>query len=310
MIKIKLKGKKGVDYNAFVDSYFDDFIMDGFPIFLAGKGQYDGKEIVLLDELESKPSKTKVMVLDGKDLFYYFTGHTLSGKLTKVSLATLGKSYNKKDGSFDTDKKGKIDKISSVVEISGLKIANAEGVRGDLHDTIYALMGGSHESGGSSDPTLLSNVVNGQGHKVKGTKKDDSYKGTDFKDKINLDKGNDVLNGGGGNDILKGGKGKDTFVFDTALGAGNVDKIKDFKPKDDTIKLSLSVFTELSAGKLDGSAFTKGSAASDANDRIIYDKKTGALSYDADGSGSEAAAVQFAKVGKKVDLGADDFLVF
>jgi Ca2+-binding RTX toxin-like protein len=309
MIKIKLNGKKGVDYNAYVDSYFSDFAMNGFPIFLGGDGQYDGKEIVLLDALESKASKTKVMVLDGKDFFYYFTGHTVSGTLNKVTLGTLGKSYNKKDGSFDTNKKGTIDNVSGVVEISGLKISNSKEVRGDLHNTIYGLMGGEHESGGTADASLLFGFVNSQGHKVKGTKKGDSYKGTDFKDKVNLDKGDDVLNGAGGNDILKGGKGKDTFVFDTALGSGNVDKITDFSPKDDTIKLSLSVFTELSAGKLDGNAFIKGNAASDADDRIVYDKKTGALSYDANGSGSEAA-VQFANVGKKVDLSADDFLVF
>ena len=46
MLRIKLSGKKGVDYNATVEDYFSDFAMDGFPIFLGGKGQYDGKEIV------------------------------------------------------------------------------------------------------------------------------------------------------------------------------------------------------------------------------------------------------------------------
>ena len=110
---------------------------------------------MLLDEIEAKPQNTKALILDGKDFFYYFTGHTVSGKLTTVSLATLGKSYNKKDGSFDTDKKGLIDNVSAAVEISGLDISNPKEVRGDLHNTIYGLMGGDHESGGLSDPTLL-----------------------------------------------------------------------------------------------------------------------------------------------------------
>lgn len=309
MLKITLSGKKGVDYNAYVEDYFSDFAMDGFPIFLGGEGQYDGKQLVLLDELEAKPQNTKVMVLDGKDLFYYFTGHTVSGKLTSVSLATLGKSYNKKDGSFDTDKKGLIDNVSTSVEISGLGISNAKEVRGDLHNTIYGLMGGEHEGGGFSDPTLLMSFVNSEGHKVTGTNKGDSYKGTSFADKVDLGKGDDTLNGAGGNDQLIGGKGDDNFVFDTALGAGNVDKLADFAPKDDTLKLAASVFTGLAAGKLAGAAFAEGAAASEADDRILYDRTTGALAFDADGSGTGSTAVVFAKVGKNLDLSADDFLV-
>lgn len=309
MLKIKLTGKKGVDYNAYVEDYFSDFAMDGFPIFLGGKGQYDGKEIVLLDEIEAKPQNTKALILDGNDFFYYFTGHTVSGKLTSVSLATLGKSYNKKDGSFDTDKKGLIDNVSTSVEISGLDISNAKEVRGDLHNTIYGLMGGEHEGGAFSDPTLLMSFVNSEGHKVTGTNKGDSYKGTSFADKVDLGKGDDTLNGAGGNDQLTGGKGDDNFVFDTAIGAGNVDKLADFAPKDDTLKLAASVFTGLAAGKLDGEAFAEGAAASETDDRILYDRKTGALAFDADGSGTGSTAVVFAKVGKNLDLSADDFLV-
>jgi Ca2+-binding RTX toxin-like protein len=308
MLKIKLSGKQGVDYNAYVDDYFSDFAMDGFPIFLGGKGQYDGKEIVLLDKVAPKPADTKALILDGKDFFYYFTGHTVSGKLTTVSLATLGKSYNK-DGSFDTDKKGLIDKVSVPVEISGLDISNPKEVRGDLHETIYGLMGGAHESGGVSDPAELLAFVNAEGHKVTGTKKGDAYKGTGFADKVDLGKGDDTLNGAGGKDTLTGGKGKDHFVFDTALGPNNIDKITDFSVKDDAIHLALTVFTGLVAGELDGDAFALGSSASDAEDRILYDGKTGALSFDADGTGSEAGAVRFATLAKNLDLSADHFLV-
>jgi Ca2+-binding RTX toxin-like protein len=309
MLKIKLSGKKGVDYNATVDDYFSDFAMDGFPIFLGGKGQYDGKQIVLLDEIEAKPQNTKALILDGKSFFYYFTGHTVSGKLTTVTLATLGKSYNKKDGSFDTDKKGLIDNVAAAVTISGLDIANSKEVRGDLHNTIYGLMGGDHEGGGFSDPTLLLSFVNGEGHKVTGTNKGDAYKGTDFADRVDLGKGDDTLDGAGGNDKLTGGKGKDNFVFDTALGTGNVDRISDFSPKDDTIHLAASVFTGLAAGKLDGEAFARGTVAAETDDRILYDKKTGALAFDADGSDSGVTAVRFATVAKNLDITAVDFLV-
>lgn len=307
MIKIKLGGKKGVDYNAYVESYFSDFSMDGFPIFVGGKGEFRGPELLLLDKIESNPKNTKAMILDGKEFFYYFTGHTVSGQMNKVTLATLGKSY-KKGGEFKLDKKGLIAKTNDVVEISGLKISNAENVRGDLHNTVYGLMGGSHAGSGGSDPTLLFSFINAQGHKVKGTKKNDKYKGTDHADNVNLGKGNDVLDGALGNDVLKGGKGKDTFVFSTTLGPKNVDKIKDFTPKDDVIHLSSAVFGGLSAGKLAAGAFSKGASASDADDRIIYNDKTGALYFDADGNGS-GAQVQFATVSKNLDISAGHFLV-
>jgi Ca2+-binding RTX toxin-like protein len=307
MIKIKLNGKKGVDYNAYVDSYFADLVPQGFPTFLPDPQKFSGKEILLLGADHGK--NTKALILDGKGFLYDYNGHTLSGTLKSVTLATLGKSYKK--GEYKTDKKGFITKVSDTVEISGLKISNPKDVRGDLHDTIYALMGGDvgeHGTSGLSNPAVLFSFVNGEGQKVKGTKKGDAYKGTDFADKVNLDKGDDVLNGAGGDDTLKGGKGKDTFVFDTALGPNNVDKIKDFDPKDDTIHLSASIFAGLATGKLDADAFTIGSGASDANDRIIYDKKSGVLSFDADGTGG-IAPVEFARLGKNLDLHADDFLV-
>ncbi|KQT55411.1 hypothetical protein ASG52_24725 [Methylobacterium sp. Leaf456] len=121
--------------------------------------------------------------------------------------------------------------------------------------------------------------------------------------------GANVLNGGLGNDTLTGLSGKDTFVFATALGAGNVDRITDFSAADDTIQLSKSIFTALSGGTLAASAFKDLSVAGakiDADDRILYNKTTGALSYDSDGNGSKAA-VQFATIDTKVALTAADF---
>ena len=49
-------------------------------------------------------------------------------------------------------------------------------------------------------------------------------------------------------------------------------------------------------------------AGHDATDRIIYDTTTGALYYDADGSG-RGAAVQIAQLKAGQALSANDFLV-
>ncbi|MFZ1483225.1 MAG: S8 family serine peptidase, partial [Paracoccaceae bacterium] len=62
------------------------------------------------------------------------------------------------------------------------------------------------------------------------------------------DAGNDSLYGRLGNDTLLGGAGADTFVFDSALGAGNVDAISGYVVADDIIHLEHAIFTALAAG--------------------------------------------------------------
>jgi len=122
--------------------------------------------------------------------------------------------------------------------------------------------------------------------------------------------GNDTLYGGGGNDSLTGGAGADTFVFNTALGVGNVDRVTDFSVVDDTIRLENAVFTGLANGALTAAAFvanTKG-LAGDASDRIIYETDTGNLFFDADGTGS-GARVQFAVLNAGLAMTSADFFV-
>jgi len=91
---------------------------------------------------------------------------------------------------------------------------------------------------------------------------------------------------------LVGYGGADTFAFTTALGGGNVDSVFDFAAGTDKIGLDDAVFTAIGP-TLGANAFVVGSAAADADDRIIYNSATGQLFYDADGNGA-GAAVQFA----------------
>ncbi|URK88271.1 calcium-binding protein [Rhizobium sp. RCAM05350] len=123
--------------------------------------------------------------------------------------------------------------------------------------------------------------------------------------------GNDTLNGGLGLDRLVGGLGKDSFVFDTKLGNTNVDTISDFNVADDTIRLENAIFTALTKpGALAAAAFAGNltGLAGDATDRIIYEKDTGKLFYDADGNGS-AAGIQFALLSKNLALTQADFFI-
>ena len=120
--------------------------------------------------------------------------------------------------------------------------------------------------------------------------------------------GADWLYGKDGSDTLTGGIGTDYFVFDTAPGNGNIDRITDFAVVDDTIVMRVAIFTGLVAGSLNPAAFTIGAAAADASDRIIYNSSTGALYYDADGIGG-AAQQQIATLSTGLGLTAADFLL-
>ncbi|MBA3677766.1 MAG: M10 family metallopeptidase C-terminal domain-containing protein [Sphingosinicella sp.] len=117
-----------------------------------------------------------------------------------------------------------------------------------------------------------------------------------------------VLDGGGGADTLAGSGGADSFAFTSTLGGGNIDSITDFTAAEgDTILLG-AVFTGLASGALGSGAFAIGQAAAEADDRIIYNSATGALLFDADGLGGNAA-VQFASVTPGLTINASHFRI-
>ena len=127
-------------------------------------------------------------------------------------------------------------------------------------------------------------------------------------DTIDGGAGNDRIYGGSGKDVLEGGAGRDGFYF-TDSGSATADRILDFAAADDTIFLSRAEFSKVAAGALSASAFREGIAAADASDRIIYDKASGKIFYDADGTGS-AAATLFATVDAGTTLTSADFIVY
>ena len=103
--------------------------------------------------------------------------------------------------------------------------------------------------------------------------------GNEFTNIVTGNAGVNVINGKAGNDTLTGNAGNDFFLFNTALNAAtNVDTIADFVVANDTIRLENAIFTGLAAGTLNADAFHVGAAAADAEDRVIYNNATGALS--------------------------------
>lgn len=122
--------------------------------------------------------------------------------------------------------------------------------------------------------------------------------------------GIDLLRGGLANDVLTGGGDGDIFMFDSKLGTSNIDTVTDFDAAADMIRLeNTGIFLALtSTGGLAAGAFNTGSVATEADDRIIFDTTSGALLYDADGSGG-AAGIRFAVLSSGLSLTAANFEV-
>ena len=156
----------------------------------------------------------------------------------------------------------------------------------------------------------------------KGSAQDDFLYADGFGSEMRGKAGNDtliaadmgqVLKGGAGNDFLfahegfcffYGGGGSDVFVF---ADPNQPSKIKDFNPGEDLIGLDGWGFDAIGPGFLDQSQFRIGKHAKTEDQIIIYDKKTGNLYYDGDGSGDAEAQINFAKVKKGLDISAGNF---
>jgi Ca2+-binding RTX toxin-like protein len=145
--------------------------------------------------------------------------------------------------------------------------------------------------------------------------------GTSSRNTMDGGAGNDKIYSKFGKDILTGGSGKDWFVFDTTLAKSSTDTVKDFKTGQDKIVLDNALFKSnksfygaIKKGtpdkplKLAKAFFTIGSHAKDKNDYLVYNKKTGVLSYDKDSSG-KAAAVEIAKFSNKASISEKDFFI-
>jgi len=112
--------------------------------------------------------------------------------------------------------------------------------------------------------------------------------------------GNDSLAGGLGNDSLTGGGGNDTFLFNTAPnGTTNNDRITDFSAGD-RLALSRTTYSGFAAvGSVTAAEFVTvrvagaTPTAANASTRIAFDRDSGNIWYDADGTGP-VAPLQFA----------------
>jgi len=137
--------------------------------------------------------------------------------------------------------------------------------------------------------------------------------GNNLANQISGAAGNDHIAGMAGNDTLTGGAGADRFEFLTALASAGRDRITDYDSADHFVleNSGSTRFSALSLGVLAADAFKiigpEGGPV-DVSDHILYNSTTGAVYYDADGSGA-ATRQLFAFVPIGTLLEAADFLV-
>jgi Ca2+-binding RTX toxin-like protein len=130
--------------------------------------------------------------------------------------------------------------------------------------------------------------------------------GNEFNNLVTGNSGKNVVGGGGGNDTLWGYAGADTFFF---YGPNEgADKIMDFNVVDDQIAMSRGFGVTAGTLAQAGVDFVQGSAATAANETLIYNASTGNLYWDDDGSGAHSA-VLLATLINKPALTQEDFFV-
>ena len=169
------------------------------------------------------------------------------------------------------------------------------------NDRVFAAVSFTLEAGSSIE--VLSTAANAGTTAI-------NLNGNELANTVIGNSGANILDGKSGADTLFGGAGADAFAFTTAPGAGNADRIVDFVPGTDKIRLDDAVFGGIvtSGNAFNAAAFVTGSGAADAGDRIIYNAATGQLFYDADGTGA-GAAIQLATLQGAPVIGAGDFVV-
>jgi Ca2+-binding RTX toxin-like protein len=217
---------------------------------------------------------------------------------------------------------------------------------GDDNDTLAGNAGNDYIHGESGNDSMMGGLGNdelrgGQDNDVvRGGAGQDFLRGAADEDVLRGGLGNDTLFGGqhddtlfggGGDDHLDGkahrdrltgGVGADSFVFGNVPDGFNVDTITDFEVGVDKIVLDVFIPGQFSVldqyifeslaglpnGTLPAGNFAASGSAQGEDDYILYDTTTHVLSYDADGSGSEAAT-PIAILENGADISATDILL-
>ena len=303
--------------------WFDALLAPGdYTIKNKGSGEISGLFGILLTNFIGSANIKNDGEIGGSAIGIVTAGnsnvHIENSKSGEISGADYGILVTYMSGSrgVEIDNDGDIEGVDIGIFINGNTGFTAQvnnGPKGVVESNGYSIL--------SFDPLDLNNKGKLEGLVFTSNADDKIVNKGKIKGDVLLNGGDDVFKNKGkkakadlidtqdGNDKVVFGNKKDKLLFDSALNdLTNVDRLKKFDSGKDKLYLDEDIFSTITPGKLSSSAFHKGTAATDADDRIIYDKKSGALYYDPDGTGA-LMQTQFAQLDKGAKLKASDFSV-
>lgn len=264
----------------------------------------DGTDTIISTVSYTLPIHVENLTLGGEAV--RATGNDLDNRLRGNSVRNILDGLAGADtmNGFGGDDTYVVDEVGDVV----IEAANRgiDGIRSPVSYTLPAnvenlVLTGTGAANGTGNELANSLRGNAANNRLTGLAGDDLLSGGG---------GNDRLIGGPGNDKLIGGPGQDSFEFNSPPDAlTNQDRIVNFSPADDVMRLIGAAFPGLStAGTLAAAEFRAGAAAQTAAHRILYDPATGVLRYDADGTGP-LASVRVATFSNNPAVTNADFVV-
>ena len=150
-----------------------------------------------------------------------------------------------------------------------------------------------------ADYTLSANV---EALELQGTE-DINGTGNALDNTLNGNSGVNTLAGLGGHDLLTGNAGIDLFVLSST--AANADTVTDFVQGTDTLMFEDTIVVGTSSDLVNTMTYVTGVYTASAE--LVFEKSTGNLYFDADGSGAIAGYVVATLTGVTADLSTGDF---
>ncbi len=231
---IKVKVTEGLDVNAYLQDFADNFVPAGRGAFSGDIFSGDEYALWAGDDTSIPVEGAQAVIIDSGDagdLSYDFATHTVGGTIDRIE---FGVGVTQDGDDFSTD-------ASLVFDNLGLESTGADGV---INQILTDLMAGDTEHLmellADQDLTFQGSSGNDAFVSFGG---DDTLKGGEGKDKFDGGAGNDKINGGAGNDKLTGGEGNDVFVFATGSGKDQILDFEGGKGKGDVIDFHAGQFS-------------------------------------------------------------------
>jgi len=240
-----------------------------------------------------------------KNFTYTFTrtgslGSPLTVNFTVTGTGTFNTDYTQTGASSFNSTTGKVT-FAAGASTAQVVINPTSDTIVEANETISLLLASGTGYQVSTTTAAIATIINDdQTRRQRGTTRNDVLLGTTR---------SDILIGGLGSDTLTGSTNTDIFSFSSP--SEGIDQITDFSPSSDLILVSASGFTNaglISGDTISRTQFIIGTSATNSTERFIYNKTTGALLFDRDGSGA-ATAIQFAKLSTNLALTNEDILV-